>query len=145
MSRYGAGFHLESTTWPRYSSRLGVCLLGMLTTNPIAPDWPPVGWLTKKVAAERLNLSESRVAALGGDDRSIHIIMSRHPQYHQNVTLFHEGDVERFAFNRDNPTQVAKIPAKIDKPVVSRELEAILRANQEAFPTRSSRPWNYGF
>ena len=43
--------------------------------------------------------------------------------------------MERILFERQNPTQVAKVPAKLDKPVVSRELEAILRANEEAFVT----------
>lgn len=94
----------------------------MHTTTQEAQEptkWPPDGWLTKKQAAERLGLSESRIAAMGGDDRDIHIIMSRNPESNQKVTLFHSGDVERIAFERENPAQASKVPAKLDKPIVA--------------------------
>lgn len=84
--------------------------------------WPPLGWITKKVAAERLKISESRAAALtiGATDPlsgSIRSRIERDPSSRtgQRVSLFHEGDVERLIFERSNP-QESKLPAKVDKP-----------------------------
>ncbi len=86
----------------------------MLSVNQATQEtlWPPGGWLTKKEAAKRLGLSESRILALGAELGKLQTRMERHPTLHQTVTLFHEGDVERFIFERDNPSQVAKVPSK---------------------------------
>lgn len=94
--------------------------------------WPPEGWLTKKQAAERLGLSESRVAAMlvpnMSDDAAenfrreqnqIRGKRDRNPSSNQLVVLFLAGDVERIAFERQNPTEVTKVPGKkLDKPGV---------------------------
>ena len=85
----------------------------MLPTSPTTPNWPPEGWLTKKTAADRLGLSESRVAALGSS--LIKTQGQRSPHTNQYVTLFHAGDVERVAYERQNPGEITKSPAKLDR------------------------------
>jgi len=76
---------------------------------PASQDsWPPPGWLTRKQAAERLNLSPSRIAALNGGANpkpgEIHTSGQKSPYSGQNCTLYHAGDVERLAFERENPS-----------------------------------------
>ncbi len=79
-----------------------------MSTANLEPSWPPTGWLTRKQAAERLKLSYSRVAALGGGANpkpgEIHTSGQKSPYSGQNCTLYHAGDVERLAFERENPT-----------------------------------------
>lgn len=79
--------------------------------EPSNPSWPPSGWLTKQTAAERLNLSQSRVFAIG-EAGKIKTQRVKSPSSGQWVTLFHAGDVERVIYDRENPSRV---PAKVDK------------------------------
>ena len=79
------------------------------TTNNLG--WPPAGWLTKSDAAKRLGLSESRVAAMIG--RGINTLETRSPISNQKVKLLHAGDIERTIFERDHPSEVPKLPAKM--------------------------------
>lgn len=85
-----------------------------LAVNTETP-WPPVGWITKPEAAKRLNLSESRAAALAGEGKPIKSTISKNPNSRkgQNVTLFHEGDVEAYVFRRDHPDE--NLPGKLDR------------------------------
>ncbi len=110
--------------------------------------WPPGGWLTKKEAAERLGLSESRVAAMGVIGRldqeirpnDIRTSRGRSPDSNQTVTLFNEGDVERVIFNRKNPAEVAKVPARLNKPSFEDlAMGAYVKSIQDA--SVSARPW----
>jgi len=76
-------------------------------------SWPPPGWLTRKQAAERLNLSPSRIAALNGGANpkpgEIHTSGQKSPYSGQNCTLYHAGDVERLAFERENPAELSRV------------------------------------
>jgi hypothetical protein len=74
----------------------------------VTPEWPPAGWLTKATAAKRLDLSESRVAAMQG--KEIQSKSVRNPATKQINTLFHEGDVERILWARQHP-EVTKVLA----------------------------------
>lgn len=85
--------------------------------------WPPPGWLTKKTAAERLNRSEPRIAAMaqreGQRETPEKPLKSRKmesPETKQLVTLIHEGDVERVLHQRANPAEPTELIAKPDKP-----------------------------
>lgn len=84
------------------------------TQEPQEP-FPPPGWLTKTSASERLNRSPSRVAALGVEG-AIKTQPAQNPVSKQRVTLFHEGDVERLAYERDHPKEVSRVPAKLEQP-----------------------------
>ena len=93
-------------------------LLGMSTTTPTPPLttlWPPSGWLTKAAAAERLKLSVERVAGLVREE-ALHSTKGKSPESNQTVTLIHEGDVERYIFQREHPEQVVKPLNKPNKP-----------------------------
>jgi len=90
---------------------------------PTSQDsWPPPGWLTRKQAAERLNLSPSRIAALNGGANpkpgEIHTSGQKSPYSGQNCTLYHAGDVERLAFERENPAEVSRVPVPLVAPLV---------------------------
>ncbi len=87
------------------------------TQSSQEPSWPPSGWLTKQQAAERLNLSTSRVFALG-EAGTIKTQRLKSPTSGQFVAIFHAGDIERVIFERENPDKVSKLPAKLDKPEV---------------------------
>lgn len=83
------------------------------TQSTQEPSWPPSGWLTKQQAAERLNLSTSRVFALG-EAGIIKTQRFKSPTSGQFVAIFHSGDIERVIYERENPD---KLPAKLDKPI----------------------------
>ena len=105
-------------------------------------SWPPSGWLTREQAAERLKLSKSRVAALGGgaDPKpgEIHTAGQKSPYSGQNCTLYHAGDVERIAFERENPGGASRVPAIVKTPNPY-ETSALARLTEEtAFP---AKPW----
>ena len=111
------------------------------TSTATQQTWPPPGWLTKATASERLGLSESRVAHMP----EIQTLSSRNPASNQPVKLFHEGDVERILFERQNPTQAAKVaakPANLPVPVYPYPATAadVLAALKPAEPVKE-KPW----
>lgn len=115
------------------------------TQEPTQPtQWPPLGWITKKLAADRLDLSESRVAALltpsgaGFMEGRIRGNPGRSPKSKQKVVLLHEGDVEKLLIERKTP-----IPIKKKKPYRDPITDVILRrAELLAAPeTTPGKPW----
>jgi len=111
----------------------------MNTQDSSTTTWPPVGFLEKKIAAERLGVTESRVAQLGD---AIKTQRARNPKSHQWVILYHEGDVERYRFERENPSEVPKLPAKIDKPNPFEELAKTGMLSIRNLPTvAEKKPW----
>ena len=98
------------------------------------PTWPPDGWITKKEAADRLNLSEPRIAAMAGDG-TLESRKERNPVSKQVVTLINAVAVDRLGFERENPNEVTKAlaakPEKREKPTDA----AVMQAEGRALPT----------
>ena len=97
-------------------------------------SWPPAGWLTRPTAAARLDRSESCVHGMGGDD--IRVMKTRNPKSGQNVVLYHEGDVERVLWQRNNPGMVTLGPE-------SAAVEAALLAGRTPIPVIQGPPVNW--
>jgi len=102
------------------------------TQEPQEP-FPPPGWLTKTSASETLGRSPSRVAALGTEG-AIKTQPATNPVSKQRVTLFHAGDVERLAFERDHPGEVSKVPAKLEHPPLPLRSEVLSWIRENAIP-----------
>ena len=110
--------------------------------------WPPPGWITKKTAAERLNRSPERVAALAqkeGIERTAEKpLKSRKmesPETKQTVTLIHEGDVEAFIDRRNNPAEPVEIIAKKPNKPAQAALPAPEAADNIACYTKPPTRW----
>jgi len=83
----------------------------MLPT-PLPPQtvvFPPDGWLTKKITANRLDLTVEGVRNLVRNG-TLRTKRQRNPESNQVVTLIHEGDVERERWRRKHPDEIAGKP-----------------------------------
>jgi hypothetical protein len=120
-------------------------LLGMSQSpqQALEATWPPDGWITKRDAAERLKLSEPRVAAMAGDG-TLESRKERNPASNQVVTLINAVAVDRLGFKREHPelTEVVTKPDNANNPGVTKlPAENLNNPKNGAAHQTAPRPW----
>ena len=77
------------------------------TQPPTTPDWPPRGWIEKKVAAERLGLSPERISGMVRE-KTIAFSKAHNPHINQVVTLIDESEVARIRLERASMVEIGR-------------------------------------